>query len=162
MSMKTINAGPRTKDPNGEITAPNGISFSDENKSIVVDIIDNLLDEREDLKEKRDSFGEGTVQYKTYDRQQRAVKVTMNTLYGVLGWSKFRLYDKDVGAAVTATGRECIEYTEKVVNDLGYDVIYGDTDSVMIELGPDATKEDALEIGHKLEEEINDKYRTQC
>jgi len=158
MSMKTINAGPRTKDPNGEITAPNGISFSDENKSIVVDIIDNLLDEREDLKEKRDSFGEGTVQYKTYDRQQRAVKVTMNTLYGVLGWSKFRLYDKDVGAAVTATGRECIEYTEKVVNDLGYDVIYGDTDSVMIELGPDATKEDALEIGHKLEEEINDKY----
>lgn len=158
MSMKTINAGPRTKDPNGEITAPNDISFSKENKSIVVDIIDNLLEEREELKAKRDSYGEGTVQYKTYDRQQRAVKVTMNTLYGVLGWSKFRLYDKDVGAAVTATGRKCIEFTEEVVNDLGYEVIYGDTDSVMIELGPDATKEDALEIGHKLEGKINERY----
>lgn len=158
MSMKTINAGPRTKDPNGEITAPNGVNFVKDEKSIVVDIIDELLGEREDLKELRDSYKEGTTQYKKYDRQQTAVKVTMNTLYGVLGWNRFRLYDKDVGAAVTAVGRECIKFTQEKVEDMGYDVIYGDTDSVMIELGSDVTKEEALEIGHKMEQIINDKY----
>ncbi|WP_247008188.1 DNA polymerase domain-containing protein [Halorientalis litorea] len=57
------------------------------------------------------------------------------SLYGVLGWDRFRLYDKEMGAAVTATGREVIEYTDEVVENEGYEVIYGDTDSVMLEVG---------------------------
>jgi len=49
------------------------------------------------------------------------------SLYGVLGWDRFRLYDKEMGAAVTATGREVIEYTDGVVQDEGYEVVYGDS-----------------------------------
>jgi len=158
MSMKTINAGPRTKDPNGEITAPNGVNFTKDEKSIVVDIIDELLEEREELKELRNSYKEGSTQYEKYDRQQAAVKIVMNTLYGVLGWDRFRLYDKEVGAAVTGVGRECIKFTQEKVEEMGYDVIYGDTDSVMIELDSDITKDKALEIGHEMEEIINEKY----
>lgn len=83
---------------------------------------------------------------------------TGNTLYGVMGWDRFRLKDQDVGAAVTATGRAVIEHTKEVAEDMGYKVIYGDTDSVMLELGPDITKEDAKEIGFELEERINEAY----
>jgi DNA polymerase I len=50
-----------------------------------------------------------------------------NSLYGVLGWDRFRLYDKEMGAAVTATGRDVIEFTEAAANDIGYDVAYGDS-----------------------------------
>ena len=49
------------------------------------------------------------------------------SLYGVLGWDRFRLYDKQMGAAVTATGREVIEYTEEAANEIGYEVAYGDS-----------------------------------
>ncbi|MEF8852542.1 MAG: DNA polymerase domain-containing protein [Haloarculaceae archaeon] len=49
------------------------------------------------------------------------------SLYGVSGWDRFRLYDKDSAAAVTATGRDVINYTQKTVNEFGYDVIYGDS-----------------------------------
>ncbi|MFB6152947.1 MAG: DNA polymerase domain-containing protein [Halodesulfurarchaeum sp.] len=49
------------------------------------------------------------------------------SLYGVSGWTRFRLYDKDAAAAVTATGREVIEFTEEVANRLDYDVTYGDS-----------------------------------
>jgi DNA polymerase I len=102
------------------------------------------------------------------------------SLYGVLGWDRFRLYDREMGAAVTATGREVIEHTESAANDVGYEVAYGDTDSVMLELGdevtveevppevqeghPDADEADlrriagAIETGHELEEAINDSY----
>ena len=52
---------------------------------------------------------------------------TGNSLYGVLGWDRFRLYDKEMGAAVTATGREVISFTETAANELGYDVAYGDS-----------------------------------
>ncbi|MFB6184620.1 MAG: DNA polymerase domain-containing protein [Haloarculaceae archaeon] len=50
-----------------------------------------------------------------------------NSLYGVLGWDRFRLYDREMGAAVTATGRDVIEYTEQVANEQGYEVAYGDS-----------------------------------
>lgn len=49
------------------------------------------------------------------------------SLYGVLGWDRFRLYDKEMGAAVTATGREVINHTEAVANEEGYEVVYGDS-----------------------------------
>jgi len=80
------------------------------------------------------------------------------SLYGVLGWDRFRLYDKEMGAAVTATGRDVIEFTEESANELGYEVAYGDTDSVMIELGPDISTEDAIETSFEIEEHINESY----
>ncbi|MFC6872201.1 DNA polymerase domain-containing protein [Halobellus marinus] len=83
---------------------------------------------------------------------------TGNSLYGVLGWDRFRLYDKEMGAAVTATGREVIEHTAEAANELGNEVIYGDTDSVMLELGQDVSKEEAIEQSFELEEYINDSY----
>ena len=49
------------------------------------------------------------------------------SLYGVLGWDRFRLYDKEMGAAVTATGRDVIEYTESAANEVGHEVVYGDS-----------------------------------
>jgi DNA polymerase I len=80
------------------------------------------------------------------------------SLYGVLGWDRFRLYDKEMGAAVTATGREVIEHTADAAAELDREVIYGDTDSVMLELGHDISKEEAIEQSFELEEYINDSY----
>jgi DNA polymerase elongation subunit (family B) len=158
MSMKTINAGPETKDPAGELKAPNGIKFNNDEDAVVVEIIDDMLEERQRYKDLRDEHPVDSKQYDNYDRKQSAVKVVMNTLYGVMGWDRFRLQDKDVGAAVTAVGREVIKFTERVVEDMGYETVYGDTDSVMIHLGPDHTKDDVKKIGMELEQRINDAY----
>ncbi|MCD2202340.1 DNA polymerase domain-containing protein [Halobacterium sp. KA-6] len=49
------------------------------------------------------------------------------SMYGVLGWERFRLYDKEMGAAVTATGREVISFTEEAANEVGHEVAYGDS-----------------------------------
>jgi DNA polymerase I len=76
----------------------------------------------------------------------------------VLGWDRFRLYDREMGAAVTATGREVIDFTEEVTDELDNELVYGDTDSVMIELGSEISKEEAIEQSFELEEEINDAY----
>ncbi|MFT4945119.1 MAG: DNA polymerase I, partial [Halovenus sp.] len=81
-----------------------------------------------------------------------------NSLYGVLGWDRFRLYDREMGAAVTATGREVIEFTEQVTNKLDKEVIYGDTDSIMVSMGEDTTKEGAIERSFEMEERINEAY----
>ena len=80
------------------------------------------------------------------------------SLYGVLGWDRFRLYDREMGAAVTATGREVIEFTEQVTRKLDKNVIYGDTDSVMVSVGDDVDKDESIERSFEIENRINDAY----
>jgi DNA polymerase I len=132
MCMVTINASPETiVDPeryDGEtFVAPNGQHFSTEPDGIIREMVTELLSEREEKKELRNQHEPGTEAYDQYDRQQGSVKVIMNSLYGVSGWDRFRLYDKDSAAAVTATGRAVIDHTEDAVEDLGYEVAYGDS-----------------------------------
>jgi DNA polymerase elongation subunit (family B) len=163
MCMVTINASPETKvDPESHdgdtYYAPNGTHFRKEPDGIIREMVDELLAEREAKKARRDANDPGSETYERYDREQQAVKVIMNSLYGVLGWDRFRLYDKEMGAAVTATGRDVIEYTERVANRNDKEVIYGDTDSVMIELGAGVSTEDAIEQSFEIEERINDSY----
>ncbi|WP_332898496.1 DNA-directed DNA polymerase [Haladaptatus sp. CMSO5] len=162
MCMVTINASPDSKvdsDYDGEtFVAPNGTHFRKQPDGIIREMVDELLTEREQKKELRNQNDPDSAEYDRFDRQQAAVKVIMNSLYGVLGWERFRLYDKEMGAAVTATGREVINFTEQSANDLGYNVIYGDTDSVMLSLGPDVDKETAIEQSFEIENHINAAY----
>jgi len=79
---------------------------------------------------------------------------TGNTLYGVMGWDRFRLQDKDVGAAVTAVGREVIKFTEEIVEDMGYRSVYGDTDSVMIQI--DEIDKDIIDDEDNVERVLQD------
>ncbi|GAB7094920.1 DNA polymerase elongation subunit [Halolamina litorea] len=163
MSMATINSSPETKvDPDeydGETYhAPDGTHFRKEPDGIMREMIDELLTEREEKKALRDEHEPDSEAYERYDRQQGGVKVIMNSLYGVSGWDRFRLYDTEGAAAVTATGREVIEFTETAAEELGHEVAYGDTDSVMLSLGPDASKEDAIEQSFGIEEHINERY----
>lgn len=163
MSMSTINASPETKvDPDeydGETRhAPNGIHYRTDQDGIIREVIDELLTERDEKKRLRDQHEPGTGEYEKFDRQQASVKVLMNSLYGVLGWDRFRLYDKENAAAITSTGREVLAFTEKVVNELGYEVLYGDTDSVMICFGPDLTEDEVKERAREMEKTINERY----
>ncbi|WP_254537692.1 DNA-directed DNA polymerase [Halomarina litorea] len=163
MCMVTINASPETKvDPaeyDGEtFHAPNGQHFRREPDGIIREMVTELLDEREEKKGLRNEHDPGSQAYETYDRQQAAVKVIMNSLYGVSGWDRFRLYDKENAAAVTATGREVINFTEESVNELGHQVAYGDTDSIMLELGKQVSKEEAIEQSFEIEEAVNASY----
>ncbi|MFB6160507.1 MAG: 3'-5' exonuclease, partial [Haloferacaceae archaeon] len=80
------------------------------------------------------------------------------SLYGVSGWDRFRLYDRENAAAVTSTGREVLSFTEEVSKEQNYQIAYGDTDSVMLELGPDLTKDEAIERSFEIEDHINDRY----
>ncbi|MFC6767972.1 DNA-directed DNA polymerase [Natrinema soli] len=166
MCMTTINASPETRvDPekyDGKTyvapTRPEPTHFRKEPDGVMREMINELLAEREEKKSQRNEYEPGTREYEQYDRQQGAVKVIMNSLYGVSGWEQFRLYDKDAASAITATGREVIEFTDTAAGELDYTVAYGDTDSVMLELGPDVSKEDAIEQSFEIEEYINGRY----
>lgn len=163
MTIITLNASPETKvnpdEYDGEtLRSPNGIHFRKKPEGFLKDLLDALLDERNAKKILRDEHQPGSDQYSVYDRQQAAVKVLMNAMYGVLSWSRFRLYDEEIASAVTATGRAVIQHTSDIISSFGREVTYGDTDGCLIELGPGVSKQEAIDISRSLEERINDSY----
>jgi DNA polymerase I len=157
MAMMTINASPETKDPQGELKAPNGIRFKKQPDGLTRSIISELLKERDEKKALRNTFAFGSPHYVMYDMQQNVLKVIMNTYYGVSGYTRFRLFDREIGAAVTSVGRAIIEHTRRVIEQQGYKVIYGDTDSCMVQL-PLLDQEKTIELALVIEKRLNESY----
>ncbi len=93
------------------------------------------------------------------DIRQKALKLTANSMYGCLGFSNSRFCAKPIAALVTAMGRDALQKTVDVTErELNMDVIYGDTDSVMV-----STKSHDLavarEMGDKVKCAVNKYYR---
>jgi DNA polymerase I len=154
MAMMTINASPETKDSSGELKAPNGIRFRQKPDGLTRSILSDLLVERDLKKRERNRYPFGSDEYVLYDLQQNVLKVIMNTYYGVSGYTRFRLYDREIGAAITSVGRAIIEHTRASIEDLGYRVIYGDTDSCMVIIPP-GPLESTIQRAREIEGAVN-------
>jgi len=158
MAMMTINASMETKDPEGELRAPNGIRFRKQPDGLTRSIISDLLKERDEKKALRNTFAFGSPQYVLYDMQQNVLKVIMNTYYGVSGYPRFRLFDREIGSAATSVGRAIIEHTRRVIEEMDFKVIYGDTDSCMVQLPP-KDRETTIALARQIEKRLNQSLR---
>jgi DNA polymerase-2 len=85
----------------------------------------------------------------------QALKIIMNAMYGVLGSSGCRFFDPRLASSVTLRGHEIMHLTRKLIEDEGYQVIYGDTDSTFVWLGHAHSEEEAGRIGRALVARVN-------
>ncbi len=67
-----------------------------------------------------------------YDIIQGALKVILNAGYGVFGAESFDLYCPPVAEATAAIGRHSITEILRKAEELGIEVLYGDTDSLFL------------------------------
>ena len=84
-----------------------------------------------------------------------AIKIIMNSFYGVLGSSGCRFFNPQLASSITMRGHEIIQETADFIADKGYSVIYGDTDSVFVHLNNEANEAEANRIGQSLAAELN-------
>ena len=89
----------------------------------------------------------------------QAIKIIMNSFYGVLGTGGCRLHDARLTSSITKRGHDIILQTVELIEARGYEVIYGDTDSVFVSLGRARDNDEAARIGAELTDVINRYWR---
>ncbi|MBE6514401.1 MAG: DNA polymerase II [Thermoplasmata archaeon] len=136
----------------GEIRAPSGARFmsKERREGLLPRILADLMDERDSIK-KRMKAAQDDHEYHYLDGLQAAVKVLMNTFYGVFASTFYRFTDKSIGAAITSFARANVKGIIEEVEAEGIPVIYSDTDSVFMQ-SPEHTLEGSVEFGNRMAE----------
>ncbi|KAI7877041.1 hypothetical protein K492DRAFT_239410 [Lichtheimia hyalospora FSU 10163] len=149
------------------VVTPNNDMFvkASKRKGLLPEILQDLLSARKrakaDLKKETDPFKRAVL-----DGRQLALKISANSVYGFTGATIGKLPCLQISSSVTAYGRQMILKTRQVVEEMysiqkGYkhnaEVIYGDTDSVMIKFGVD-TLEEAMKLGKEAAELVTKEF----
>ncbi|HEY6238723.1 MAG TPA: DNA polymerase domain-containing protein [Thermoplasmata archaeon] len=139
-----------TLSPQGTTVSPAGTRFlsAEARPGIIPKVLEELLTDRDRFRRaSREAANPDLALY--YDGLQNAVKVLMNSFYGVLASSFYRFTNKDIGAAITAFAREAITSIIRSLESEGHEVVYSDTDSVFVR-SPQASREGAMAFGEDL------------
>jgi DNA polymerase alpha subunit A len=127
-------------------------------QGILPKLIATLVARRREVKKLMKDKTATTDQLASWDIKQLALKLTANSMYGCLGYIRSRFYARPLAMATTYKGREILRSTKELAESTMLRVIYGDTDSVMINTNMDNIQ-DALKIGNEFKKQVNERYR---
>jgi DNA polymerase-2 len=149
--IRTFDLDPLAHALAGEdaVVAPNGARFS-RGEGILPDVIERFMERREAARRRGDRHAD------------QAIKIMMNALFGVLGAASCRFFDPAVANAITSFGQQTLHWTREAFEGEGVRVIYGDTDSVFVQLsaeGREAAREEAERLRARVAEAIAERIR---
>ena len=124
----------------------------DTESGVLPRLLNTLVSRRREVKKLLKDPKNTPFQKAQYDIKQQALKLTANSMYGCLGYVNSRFYAKPLAMLVTNKGREILMDTRQLAESSSLRVVYGDTDSVMIDTGASSYQE-AIKI------ESNSKYK---
>jgi len=131
------------------IEAPNGAAFRRDRArggTAEPGILPALLDDLFPRREAAQVRGDRVASY--------AIKILMNSFYGVLATPACRFYNPQISNAITGFGREVLGWSRDRIEGWGHAVLYGDTDSLFVRSDrSDAATAQAL--GEELAERLN-------
>jgi len=122
-------------------------AFFSRSAHFLPDIIQSLWLERDKAKAKKNAA------------LSQAIKIIMNSFYGVLGSTGCRFFDPRLSGSITKRSHEILKQTSQWITAKGHKVIYGDTDSIFVYIGADKSKQQANELGQALQGYINKKWQ---
>ncbi len=126
-------------------------SFCQDFQGFFPELVESLIRNRSQIKEEMQKVEKESIEYKSLDNSQKARKTLANSFYGYLGYNGARWYSRECAEATTYLGREYIQETIKKAEEKGYEVVYGDTDSLFIQ------KENLQEEMDEFLAEVNEK-----
>lgn len=149
------------------IVTPNGDLFATAKirKGLLTQILEELLGARKrakrELAVEKDPFKKAVL-----NGRQLALKISANSVYGITGATVGKLPCLAIASSTTSYGRQMIERTKAeveakytIANGYTHDaeVIYGDTDSVMVKFG-EADLAKVMQLGQEAADYVSSKF----
>ena len=134
------------KSPESAIEGFDGAYFS-RDKHFLPDIITELWKERDIAKKDKNAA------------LSQAIKIIMNSFYGILGSTGCRFFDPRLSGSITKRSHSILKTTKLWIEAKGYQVIYGDTDSIFVHVGDEKTAEESRALGKTLQSFINEQWQ---
>ncbi|KAH6570971.1 hypothetical protein BASA60_007400 [Batrachochytrium salamandrivorans] len=126
-------------------------------RGILPRLLGTLVDRRRLVKGLMKDPKATSTELAQYDIRQKALKLTANSMYGCLGFSHSRFFAKPLAMLITSKGREILQNTVDLAEKSNLDVIYGDTDSIMIYTNTTDLSE-VKRLGQELKKAVNKRY----
>jgi len=167
--MLTYNISPDTYIPPGEPSPPEGVfeapevghRFRRSPSGFYTEALTYLIGVRNTIRQKMKTIKFDSLEYHVLDARQKVVKIITNAAYGYAGWIGARWYLKPVAEAASAWGRYSILTAEKMCQQIGIEVVYGDTDSLFLNYDQVKIEELKNQIKQelKLDVEVGEVYK---
>ena len=109
-------------------------TFCKNHPGFIPGVIEDLISRRMRIKEILKTLKKEDPSHKVLSARSYALKTVANSMYGYLGFSRSRWYCIECAASITAWGRHYIKKVIEEVKNEGFNVIYSDTDSIMLSL----------------------------
>merc|ERR1740138_1013011 len=159
--------GLRKVSPEDVTTTPSGCKFikASSRRGLLPMILQELLAARKRAKKEMAEATDPLTKM-VLNGRQLALKISANSVYGFTGATVGQLPCLEISSSVTAFGRQMIDATKGMVEAKytiknGYDhdaqVIYGDTDSVMVKFGVDSVEE-AMTLGQEAADMVSETF----
>ncbi len=146
--IRTFNIDPlglvAAPQPGDDVIETPGGAFRRE-PAILPGLLDELFPRRETAKRAGDTVA------------SQAIKILMNSFYGVLGTPACRFSNPALANSITGLGREMLLWSKRWFEERGFKVLYGDTDSLFVHSGrddPAAAEAQARELAALLNAEL--------
>ena len=147
--IRTFNIDPLSyvadPSPDDEVIRTPGGAFRRE-PAILPRMLDALFPRREAAKKIGDEVA------------SNAIKILMNSFYGVLGTSACRFYNPALANSITGTGRDILLWSKRWFETAGFKVLYGDTDSLFVSSqggDPNETRDLGRQLAHSLNGDLS-------
>lgn len=111
-----------------------GYRFKKHPEGFFTTILKNLVTHRSTLKKRLAQTERNSGEYRMLDIRQKSIKILTNAFYGYTGWAQAKWYRRECAEATSAWGRFFIKKARDIAVEMGLEVLYGDTDSLFVEL----------------------------
>ena len=112
---------------------------------IYLECLDELTEERLKLKAKLKQLDRSSPEYARLNAHQQALKLLINSAYGMLGYANGIFYSRERAAEVTKHGREVLTKIVEIAESRGCGALEVDTDGLLLQIPEDLSVEELVE-----------------